>query len=164
VEKAMVPPQHLADGDLGTRREHVAELAEHHVELVVAIGQAFGVALGEVDIEVRQLRVLAGAIDQDRRQVEAPDLRTAARRRDRGNAGAASDVEQPLAGRDSGEAHELGGRGCREHFHRREQRPGFLLDGLETSKRVLIGHGTLPSLDVGLHEADDGCQRFNAVP
>src|SRR3954454_22949632 len=26
--------QHLADGDLGTRREHVAELAEHHVELV----------------------------------------------------------------------------------------------------------------------------------
>src|SRR3954470_6745917 len=66
--------QHLADGDRGTRREHVAELAEHHVELVVAIGQAFGVAFGEVDIEVRQLRVLAGAFDQDWRQVEAPDF------------------------------------------------------------------------------------------
>src|SRR3954452_23539569 len=136
--------QHLADGDRGTRREHVAELAEHHVELVVAIGQAFGVAFGEVDIEVRQLRVLAGAFDQDWRQVEAPDLRTAARCRDRGNAGAAADVEQPLAGGDPGEAHELGGRGRREHLHRREQRPGLLLDCLETSKRVLVGHGTLP--------------------
>jgi len=43
---------HLADGDLWTRREHMAELTDHDVEAAVRIGEVLGITLLPLDLRL----------------------------------------------------------------------------------------------------------------
>ena len=60
-------PQHFAQGDLRTRREDVAELAEHDVEGCIRISERFSVAFGKVDGHAREVGIVACTLEQDRR-------------------------------------------------------------------------------------------------
>ena len=134
--------QHFSQDDLRARREHMPELAQHDVEGSVRIRQRFGVAVGKVDADACEIGIVARTLDQDRRQIESGDVRTATRRRHRHDAGAAGHIEHFLAGRDLREGDELCGRNDGDHFDRHERRPGFALNRFEFAERVcgLGGH------------------------
>ncbi len=123
--------QHLGDRDLGTRREHVAVLAEHDVELVVVERQLLGVSFVKVDRDLGDRRILARALQELGREVESRHARAEPCRRDRDDAGAAGDVEYAIAGFDARVSHELGRGRRRQQLERREVRPSFPLVLLE---------------------------------
>jgi hypothetical protein len=52
---------------LRTRREDVAELAEHDVEGRIRISERFSVAFGKVDGHAREVGIVACTLEQDRR-------------------------------------------------------------------------------------------------
>ena len=64
---ALEHSQHLLVDHCGTRREHVAELAEHDVERSVRIRQGLSIAFNELDSTPADAGILARALEQGRR-------------------------------------------------------------------------------------------------
>ena len=76
----------------------MTELAEHNIEGALIERQRFHVAFAEVELHIRDPRILARSIEQLRRQVESAHARTVPRRGDRDDARTAADVEESVSG------------------------------------------------------------------
>ena len=126
--------QHLGGRDLRTRREHVAELAQHHVEGGVRIRKGFRVSLDEFDFDTGDRRILPRPLKQDRREVETLHAGPMPRRGDSHNTRAAADVENRLAPLNFSERDKFRRRESCETLVRREPRPDLPLLGLEMLK------------------------------
>src|SRR5438034_5876090 len=116
----------------------MTELAEHDVEGAVSEGQALGVALVPLDVRLGRSRILPGALEQLRGEIESRDLRPATPSGDRYDSCAAPDVEDPLAGLDAGEGDEAGCRHGRRQLERGEGSPRLPLGSLELCQCVHV--------------------------
>jgi hypothetical protein len=128
--------QHFLRRDLGTRREHVPELAHHDVERAVGERERLDVAFFERHVELHDGRVLTRSSEELRREIEATDVRAEPSRGERHDARSATDVEDASAARDARMTHERRRDGRRHHLGRREGRPGLLRVLLESSDRI----------------------------
>lgn len=117
------------------------ELADDDVEFAVAEGKVFGVGFAEFDVDLRDARIFAGALKKLRGEVDGFDAGSKTGSGDGDNAGAAADVEDSRAGRDSCEAHEARGGWSCYGFERGEMLPAFFLCFLELSDAI---HEFLP--------------------
>jgi len=134
---------HLGDGHVGPRREHVAELARHHIERGVGVGQRLGITLLPLHVHPRDARVVSRLFEQRGRQVDGLHLRTGACRRNGHDSRAGSHVQQLLAGRDSPEGDQPSCHGRGEDGGRGKRTPHLALTCLESGKGVGAGHGAL---------------------
>ncbi len=85
----------------------MAVLTDHDVERGVAERQLLGIAFVPLDVDVGDLGILAGALEQLRREVEAGDTRAKPSRRHRHHARATADVEHLLTRTDACVSHQL---------------------------------------------------------
>jgi hypothetical protein len=109
----------------------VAELARDDVERALFERQILDVPDVPLHVDSGDRTVLSRVVDELRRQVEAGDLRTLERARDRDDARSASDVEHPLTRLDTGVARQLGRGGRGEHLERDEVGPSLPLHVLD---------------------------------
>jgi hypothetical protein len=132
--------QHLGNGDIGSRREHVAKLAHDDVECARIERQVFDVAFVPVDVDSRDTRVLARFREELRREIEARNFRAESCCSDGNDARAAADVEHTVRGPDAGVLDEPCRRCGGDRLQWGEERPACFLDLLERSKWIGSGH------------------------
>jgi len=137
--------EHLRDSHLGARREHVAELAEYHVEGAVLVGQGLDIAFREFDLDLRQGRMAPAVFDQRGREIEGANLGALTCRGKRRHAGAAADVQHPLPSANAAMLHEPRGGNGGHRLERCKEGPAFALDGLQMGKGIVCHGGCLPA-------------------
>src|SRR6266508_3561280 len=116
----------------------MAELAEHNVESTVNEGKVLSVTLVPLDARIGNGRILLGALEQLRGEVESRDVRPAALRGDRHDPGTAADVEDPPARLDASERDQPRCRRTRRQLEWNEGCPRLPLCGLELCQRVHV--------------------------
>ena len=130
-------PEHLRDGDLGPRRKHVPELAQHHVERRPVVRERLSIALSPFDLDARERTVFFRRNEELGRQVEAADLRSGPRRSHGDHASTAPHIEHPLTRLDTREPHQLRRGSHRRHLEWSEKGPALALSGLELCERCI---------------------------
>src|SRR5207237_7767734 len=117
-------------------REHVAELAEDDIECGVVEGQLFHITLAEFDLDIGELCVFSGPLEQLRSEIQPADSRSRAGGRHCHDACATRHVQHVLAGDYTGILHQAGcGRRC-ECLNWREMRPSLFLRFFELGNWV----------------------------
>ena len=116
--------QHLRDGDLGARAEHVAELTQHHVVARVGERQRLDIGLDKLNGKPSQRGVGARHFKQGGSEIGTGHAGTTARGGQRHHTRAAANVQHTLPAMHAGKAHQVGGHRAGQHFKGREARPG----------------------------------------
>jgi hypothetical protein len=124
-------PAHFRDGDVGSGRKHVTELAYNGIKLAIREWETFGVPLNPSSGSQRgYTRILPRNVEQGWRQVESRYRRSCASCRNRDDACARSNVEHGLAGFYPRELDEMRRNRCGESGSRCKRRPHLALAGL----------------------------------
>ena len=112
------------------------ELTQHHIVGSIGEWKLLHVALVPFDLDTGNLRVLASAFEELRRQIQAGHSGSQTGGSDGHHSGAARDIEHPLSRSWTRATDELSRRRRGYGLERRKVRPAFPLDFFETRQWI----------------------------